>query len=118
MFGKSEKLLNDIDNLLNEHLERKLDSKLSTSFNYYLDQFRDLINHEKDIIQKSANEAIKKIDDATIKLLHIEEIAKSNEELSNEVLNLINEVRKRDAKLERRKKEIQRLKEKNEILHR
>jgi len=111
MFGKSEKLLEEINNML----EAKLNLLFANSFNFYLDQFRELVNHEKELIEESANEAIEKIDTATNKLTNIDEVVNANKKLSEEVLQLINEIRKRDAKLDRKEKEIKRLKEKNEI---
>ena len=116
MFGNSDKLLEDINYLLNHHLEEKINQAFSNSFNLYLEKFRELVDHEKEIIEKYAAQAVQKIDIASSKIQEIGKIENINFQLTNEIEELIGEIRKRDAIIERKNKQILRLKgRKNEI---
>lgn len=110
MFGKSEKLLEDIDNLLQHHLEQKINQSILNSFNRYLEKFQELVDDEKEIIEESSKKAIEKITIVSNKISKIDAISKTNQKLSNEVTNLVQEIRKRDAIIERKNKQIANLK--------
>lgn len=116
MFGKSEQLIENINTLLDNHLQEKIDQAFANSFNLYLEKFRDFVDQEKEIISTSAKEAVEKINIASEKLSEIDQLISMSAKLAEETNRLTQEIRKRDAIIERKNKQIAKLKvEKNEI---
>ena len=111
MFGKSERLLEDIDQLLNNHLTEKLNKEFANSFNLYLDKFIKMVDQEKELIENSATKAVEKIDNASNRLIRTDEILAANIKLSQEIKNLIKEIRRRDSIIERKNQQIAKLKD-------
>jgi Fe2+ transport system protein B len=100
-----------------EKIEKIIDAKLSgheqeiaNSFNHYLTEFRRLIDEEIRAIKIAGEEAnqLEKINNIqrTLNLfsLNLQELEKANK-------NLHDEIKKRDAIIERKTKQIQRLKD-------
>jgi len=110
MFGKSEKMLEEFEKILNEKLEENLNHSFANSFNLYLDKFREMVDAEKEIIENAAEKTIKKINSASNKMMQIEELISSNKTMTSQVNILINELKKRDAIIERKNKQIAKIK--------
>jgi len=106
MFNKTDEILNAV----NELLEYQLKQAFVNSFNLYVEKFQRLVDDEKIIIDNSAKEAIDKINIASSKLSKIDELIKANAKLSNDVDNLLKEIRKRDAIIQRKNNQIAKLK--------
>lgn len=111
MFNKSEEILEGVNKLLDHHLDQKFNHAFANSFNLYLDKFRSIVDQEKELIEDSATKAVEKIDNASNKLIKTDEVLAANTKLSQEVKNLIEEIRKRDAIIERKNKQIAKMKE-------
>lgn len=108
MFNKTDEILNGVDKLLNK--------KFTNSLNFYLDQFHEIILQEKEVINSSTKKAIEEIRDTSDKLIKIDELARSNAKLSEKIQQLVQEIRKRDAIIERKNNQIAKLKRtQNEI---
>ena len=111
MFGKTEKMLEEFEEIVDEKLAKNLNYAFANSFNLYLEKFREMVDHENKLIQNSANEAIEKIRLASTQISNINELINSNRALAINVENLVEEIRKRDAIIERKNKQISKLKE-------
>ncbi len=114
MFGKSERTLMEIEKMFDRKFEENLDYAFANSFNSYLEKFRDMVDREKEIIEKSASIAIEELKRNSILLNEIEEMIKINKAFAKENDNLIDEIRKRDAIIERKNKQIAKLKAEND----
>jgi hypothetical protein len=109
MFGKSERLIEDFEEMLDLKFQQKLDENMTKTFNRYLEKFREIVDSEKKIIEDAALESIQKIESVGKQLTKMNELTKMN-------LELVQEIRIRDAKIKRKEKQIERLKkEKNAV---
>jgi len=110
MFGKSEKMLEEFERIIESKFEQNLNYIIANSFNLYLEKFREMVDYEKEIIEKSSKETIEKINAASNQMFQIEEIISENKKMTAQVNYLIDEIRKRDAIIERKNKQIAKLK--------
>jgi len=110
MFGKSEKMLEEFERIIESKFEQNLNYIIANSFNLYLEKFREMVDCEKEIIEKSSKETIEKINAASNQMFQIEEIISENKKMAAQVNYLIDEIRKRDAIIERKNKQIAKLK--------
>jgi flagellar biosynthesis chaperone FliJ len=109
--SSNEELIEQIDNLLENHLNKAV----AESFNYYLEQLRNLVDLEIDSIKKTSKRV--DIEDKILRIEQsIENIYKNMEKINETNMMLHNEIKKRDAIIDRKTRQISRLKKgKNEI---
>jgi uncharacterized protein (DUF3084 family) len=111
LFNSNEELIEQIDNLLENHLNKAV----AESFNYYLEQLRNLVDVEIDSIKKTSKRVNNEDKILSIER-SIENISEQMEKVNQTNIFLHDEIRKRDAIIERKTKQISRLKKgKNEI---
>jgi uncharacterized phage infection (PIP) family protein YhgE len=108
-----------IKNIISVEIETTLNNLVASSLNDYLDKLRDILDQEQKIIQETASKTVEKINQPIEILNTLEKKMSALQntlfDLETENKKLIDEIRKRDAIIERKTKQIARLKEKNGI---
>jgi len=111
---KREKLMFVDYKKIENIVEKAMSSLIASSLNDYIKQLRDIMDKEQKIIQKTADSTIKKIEEPMNKLNTLEknmsEIQKKLIDLEAENKKLINENRQKNIIIERKTKQIKRLK--------
>ena len=96
-----------IENIVSEEVEKTMNNLIAGSLNNYLEELRDLINEEQELINTTARKTIERIQDP---IKNLENIQSRFYLMQIENKKLVDEIRKRDAIIERRNKKIEQLK--------
>jgi len=114
MFVNYEK----IENIVSVEVEKIMNDLIAGSLNDYLENLRNVLNQEQNLINKTAADTIEKIKKP---IENLNELEKNMSTIQNkfyglelENKKLIDEIRKRDAIIERKSKQLQK-RIKNEV---
>ncbi|SFV70903.1 hypothetical protein MNB_SM-5-465 [hydrothermal vent metagenome] len=100
-----------IENIVSAEVEKTMNNLIAGSLNNYLEELRDLISEEQELINMTARKTIERIKDP---IKNLENIQSRFYLMQIENKKLIDEIRKRDAIIERKTKQLQK-KIKNEV---
>jgi len=107
-----------IQRIVATEVEVTINNQVAASLNNYLEKLRDILDQEQKLIKKTADDTIEKIKEPIKNLNTLEKnmSALQNKfyELELENKKLVDEIRKRDAIIERKSKQLQK-RIKNEV---
>jgi len=114
MFGKTNKLIEELENYMDKRIEETIIRVLAEN----LEKYRELMDDEHKIMKQTQKEIRENLEDAPLQMRSILDELETYKSLPSHIKSLIEtieqkdkEIKKRDAIIERKNRQIQRLKD-------